>query len=251
MNWLEPTRLIDDVLAPYRDVDRTPPTGRAWILANMVAGLDGSTAIGGRVGQLSSPSDAALFKLLRSVADVVLVGAETVRRERYGPVRLPDEVKAAREAAGKPPVPPVAVVTRSLDLDWSAPLFSEAHEASPTMLVTCDAAPEDRLAQARRHAPVLVAGAERVEPEAAVAALTERGASTVLCEGGPTLLGELVAAHLLDELCLTMEPLMGGDPLPVAVSAGSTDPKRYRMAHALMDGNTLFLRYLSEPAPAR
>lgn len=246
MNWLEPGSAVDDLVAPYREVDRTAPGGRAWVLANMVAGLDGSTAIAGRVGQLSSPTDAALFKLLRSVADVVLVGAETVRRERYGPARLPDEVRAARIAAGRSAVPPVAVVSRSLDLDWSSPLFAGVDPASPTMIVTCDSAPPDRLAEARRRGPVLVAGADRVEPAAALTALTAWGAATVLCEGGPTLLGELVEVGLLDELCLTIEPLMGGDPLPVAVSTGPPRPTRYRIAHTLADGDTLFLRYLAD-----
>lgn len=243
MNWLEPGASIGDLLAPYREVARPAPPGRCWVLANMVAGLDGSTAVGGRVGALSSSTDAALFKLLRSLADVVLVGAETVRREGYGPVRLSNAQQTAREDAGMAPVPPIAVVSRSLDLDWSSPLFDDTHEDAATIIVTCGSAPADRLAEARRHARVTVAGDARVDPGAAVTALTEGGAATVLCEGGPRLLGELVEADLLDELCLTVEPLMGGDPLPVAVSAGTASLTRFRLAHALVDESTLFLRY--------
>ena len=114
------------------------------------------------------------------------------------------------------------------------------------MVVTCDAAPPERLAEARRRGPVLMAGADRVEPAAALRALSEWGAGTVLCEGGPTLLGGLVEAELLDELCITIEPVMGGDTLPVAVSTVAAALTRFRIVHSLVDGSTLFLRYQVE-----
>jgi riboflavin biosynthesis pyrimidine reductase len=243
MQWLQPADRIDDPVGAYAGVDRGAPSGRCWVLANMVSGLDGSAAIAGRVGELSSAADAELFRHIRSVSDAILVGAETVRRERYGPVRLPDRLRQQREEAGKPPVPPLAVVSRSLEIDWTIPAFAAAEPAAPTMLVTCEAARPERLEEARQHAVVLVAGEDRVEPRAALDALADRGASVVLCEGGPSLLGELVAADLLDELCLTVEPLMGGDSLPVAVAPPGHDVVRFRLAHALTDDGTLFLRY--------
>ena len=111
-------------------------------------------------------------------------------------------------------------------------------------MVTCGAADPDRLADARAHAgDVVVAGDERVDPAAALAALAARGHRVVLCEGGPTLLGELVDAGLLDELCLTIAPLMGGDALPIAVSPTPGHVTALRLAHTLADGDTLFLRY--------
>jgi riboflavin biosynthesis pyrimidine reductase len=254
MQRLDPGPVVDDPLAPYRDVARRGPDGRPWVLANMVSGLDGSTAIAGRVGALSSPADAELFRSMRAVADVVLVGAETVRREHYGPVRLPDHVRAERVAEGRPPVPTLAIVSRSLRFDLDAPTFAEADPAAPTAVVTCAAADPDRLALTRTRVPVVVAGEERVDPSAALAAFAAGGASVVLCEGGPTLLGELVAAELLDELCLTIEPLMGGDPLPVAVTPAEHHLVRFSLAHALTSDGTLFLRYerVTDPRePAR
>jgi len=234
---------ITELLEPYRRLDRRAGPG-GWVLANMVAGLDGSTAIAGRVGELSSPTDAELFRALRSVADAVLVGAQTVRGEQYGPVRLPDELRAEREAAGHRPVPALAVVTRSLQLDWDAPAFAEADPASPTIIVTCEAADRERLAEAKDQGPVIVAGGERVDPATALEELAGHGIEVVLCEGGPTLLGELLAADLLDELCLTLAPLAGGDPLPVAVyPAGDRALVRFRLAHVLQDEASLFLRY--------
>ena len=123
---LEPGPRIADPLAPYAQVTRTRADGRCWVMAHMVGGLDGSAAIGGRVGDLSTAPDAELFRLMRALADVVLVGAETVRAEGYGVVRLPAERATARVAAGRPATPPLAVVSRSLKLDWSARAFASS-----------------------------------------------------------------------------------------------------------------------------
>jgi riboflavin biosynthesis pyrimidine reductase len=244
---LQPGPRIDDPLAPYAQVNRVRPDGRCWVMAHMVGGLDGSAAIGGRVGDLSTAPDAELFRLMRALADVVLVGAATVRAERYGVVRLPPERAAARVAAGRPATPPLAVVTRSLGLDWSARAFADAPPEARTLVITCAAADPGRLERARQVADVIVAGQDRVDPGLAVARLAERGHRVVLCEGGPTWLGELVAAGLLDELCLTLAPLMGGDPLPVAVAPPGAPLGRFALRHVLRsagDGeDTLFLRY--------
>jgi riboflavin biosynthesis pyrimidine reductase len=243
MRWLDEGDEIPDLIAPYAAADRSAPAGPCWVLANMVGGLDGSAAMGGRVGELSDDTDRRLFRALRGLADVVLVGAETVRRERYGPVRLPDEATAARRAQGRPDTPPLAVVSRSLTLDLGAPLFTEPDGASRTIVVTCEASPPDRRAAVAEVADVVVAGGERVEAAEALAALAGRGAAVVLCEGGPTLLGELAAADLLDELCLTLSPVLGGDPLPVAVAPAGAAPTRLRRAHVLAEGDSLYLRY--------
>ncbi|WP_425307429.1 pyrimidine reductase family protein [Ammonicoccus fulvus] len=240
MHELTKSTTVPDMLAPY-DVPRPHPEGRAWTMANMVAGLDGTAAVGGRVGPLSEGPDVELFRLMRALADVVVVGAETVRKEGYGPVRLPEERQAARVATGRTPLPPLAVVTRSLDLDWESALFSEA--GTPTMVITCAAAPADRLARARDHAEVLVVGEESVDLGAMLQELLGRGFSTVLCEGGPTLLGRLAASGLLDELCLTLTPLMGGDPLPVALTPEGGGTSAYQLRHSLVHDSTLFLRY--------
>jgi riboflavin biosynthesis pyrimidine reductase len=235
--------VIADPLAPYAAVDRTPADGGCWVMAHMVGGLDGSAAIHGRVGRLSTAPDAALFAEMRALADIVLVGAETVRREGYGPVRLPPERRAAREAAGRTATPPLAVVTRSLELDWSARAFAAAPPGSRTLVITCSAADAGRLAQAREVADVIIAGQDRVDPERALRRLAQLGHRVVLCEGGPTWLGELVAARHLDELCLTIAPLMGGDPLPVSISPPGAPLTNFVLRHVLRDGDTLFLRY--------
>lgn len=246
MHLWGPAQPVDDLLDLYL-VDRDPVGGRPWVLANMVGGLDGSAAVGGRVGALSDETDAVLFRSLRAVADVVVVGAETARLERYGPVRLPDDLVAIRVAAGLSPTPPIAIVSRSLRLDWDMALFAapEAAGAPRPIIVTCAAADPAALERAEAVATVLVAGEGEVEPAAALAALRERFAVKVgLCEGGPTLLGQVAAAGLLDELCLTISPVLGGDPLPVSVTPAGAALTRMDLVHVAEAHGSLYLRYL-------
>lgn len=243
MEALTPTHDVPDPLAPYLAVDRSGPRHECWVTGHMVAGLDGTAAIGGRVGALSTAPDQTLFRRMRQLADVVLVGAETVRREGYGPVRLAEEAQAVRRAEGRVPVPPLAVVSRSLDLDWTASAFADAPEDAPTYVVTCATADPDRVARAREVATVVVAGEDRVEPAAALRAFAELGHGVVLCEGGPTWLGELVAADRLDELCLSVAPVIGGDPLPVCVTPNGVSIARFTLRGTMVEDSTLFLRY--------
>ena len=244
MHLLGPTQPVDDLLDLYL-VDREPHGDRPWVMANMVGGLDGTAAVGGRVGALSDDTDARLFRAMRAVADIVLVGAETARREGYGPVRLTDALVAGRRAAGLPPTPPIAVVSRSLLLDWDLPLFAEVAPDGPRpIVVTCAAADPDLVARAEAVSDVVVAGEAAVEPDAAVEALRSRyGARLALCEGGPTLLGQVAAAGLLDELCLTISPVLGGDPLPVSVTPAGAGLTRMRLAHVAEAHGSLYLRY--------
>lgn len=244
MRLLEPGDAVDDLLAPYESVDRTLPPGRPWVLANMVAGLDGTAAFGGRVGPLSHGADVELFRLLRAVADVVLVGATTFRREGYGPVRLPAERREARQAAGRAAVPTLAVVSGSLALDWSSPAFDA--DGGGAIVVTGDRPDAAALRGAGEAVEVLQAGSERVDLAATLDVLFARGHGVVLCEGGPTLLGELVELDLLDELCLTVAPVMGGDELPVAITRQGVDVRSFALRHVATDGGSLFLRYERE-----
>ncbi len=243
MHSLELGTEVEDALAPYAAVDRTPAEGRCWVSAHMVAGLDGCAAVRGRVGALSTAPDKALFTDMRTLADVVLVGARTVREEGYGPIRLPAERTATRLAGGLAATPPLAIVSRSLDLDWESRAFADAPSGSRTIVVTCAAAPAEQLARAREVADVLVAGEGSVHPDELFAQLAARGLRRVLCEGGPSWLGELVAAGHVDELCLTISPMMGGDPLPVAVFPPGSSSTAFSLQHVLREDDSLFLRY--------
>ena len=234
---------VPDALSPYLAVDRSRPRHECWVTGHMVAGLDGTAAVGGRVGSLSTPPDQELFRRMRQIADIVLVGAETVRREGYGSIRLDEEAQAQRRRQGRPPTPPIALVSRSLAFDWGAKVFADAPEDARTVVITSAAADRERRAEAAKFAEVIVAGDDRVEPAAAMAALAERGHRVVLCEGGPNWLGELVAADRLDELCLSIAPLMGGDPLPVSVTPPGAGLAQFELKGVMGEDDTLFLRY--------
>ncbi|NNG18373.1 pyrimidine reductase family protein [Naumannella sp. ID2617S] len=246
MDELVTGQRLSDTLDAYRGVDRSRPQGEAWVMGHMVAGLDGTAAINGRVGELSSSPDKDLFLRMRELGDVVLVGAETVRREGYGPVRLSEDARARRTRAGKPPTPPVAVVSGSLNLDWESRIFAEPKAYARTMIVTCRGADPERVREAEAVAEVVYAGDERVDPRRAVAALADLGHRVIVCEGGPTWLGELAAADRLDELCLSIAPLMGGDPLPVAITPAGAGVTNFVLRTVLADSGTLFLRYEAE-----
>jgi riboflavin biosynthesis pyrimidine reductase len=238
-----PAASTPDPFGPY-EAPRPRPDGRPWVIANMVAGLDGSLAWHGTVGALSSAADRSLFLRLRGIADAVLVGAGTVRAEGYGPVKLPEARRVDRVAAGRPAVPPLAVVSHSLDLDWAAPLWDGTADPSP-IVVTAASAPVSALARARDHAEVLVAGDASVDLAVALALMAERGMATVLTEGGPTLLDALVAGGLLDELCLTLTPVFGGDPLTMAHRAAPlADLQAFILDGVVRQGDELYLRYL-------
>lgn len=247
MHELERGAEVPDALGPYLAVDRSRPRHECWVTGHMVAGLDGTASVDGRVGSLSTTPDQALFRRMRQIADIVLVGAETVRREGYGTVRLDEEAQAQRRRQGQSPTPPLAVVSRSLEFDWTATAFADAPEDARTHVITCAAADPERRAAAEAVADVIVAGDERVEPAAAMQALAELGYRVVLCEGGPNWLGEIVAADRLDELCLSIAPLMGGDPLPVSVTPPGAGLAQFELKSVMGEDDTLFLRYERGP----
>ncbi len=243
MHELERGAEVPDALGPYLEVDRSRPRYECWVTGHMVAGLDGTASVDGRVGSLSTTPDQELFRRMRQIADIVLVGAETVRREGYGTVRLDEGAQAQRRTKGQSPTPPIAVVSRSLAFDWTAKVFADAPEDARTHVITCAAADAERRAEAEEVAKVIVAGDDRVEPAAAMRALAELGHRVVLCEGGPNWLGELVAADRLDELCLSISPLMGGDPLPVSVTPPGAGLAEFELMGAMAEDHTIFLRY--------
>ncbi|MCG5213997.1 pyrimidine reductase family protein [Streptosporangium sp. KLBMP 9127] len=212
-----------------------------WLRVNMVASADGATWFKGLSGGLSSKADRRVFGVLRGLADVVLAGAATVRTEGYGPARPRESWRPLR--TDRPPAPPIAVVTRRLDLDLGGPLFTDADPRARTIVITCDAAPADRRAAAAELADVVVAGDDRVDMERAVGALRERGLTRILCEGGPRLNGQLAAAGQIDELCLTISPMMVGGGA-ARVLNGPAGQIGLRLVHILEEDGYLFTRYL-------
>ncbi|MFD6291648.1 pyrimidine reductase family protein [Streptomyces sp. NPDC060205] len=216
-----------------------------WLRANMVSTLDGAAQHDGRSQPISCAADMRIFGTLRGLADVVLVGAETVRQEGYRPARARTDFAARRAAAGQGPAPAIAVVSASLDLDFSLPLFTSP--LLPTLLLTGAAAAPDRIAAAEKAgARVVIAGdGTGVDPARAVRALADLGLYRLLTEGGPRLLGQLVAAGVLDELCLTVSPMLtAGDAQRIAGGPSVAVPKRFELMSLLEEDGFLFSRYV-------
>ena len=221
------------------------PDGR-WLRANMVATADGAASLAGVTQGISSDTDRRVFALLRTLCDVILVGASTAREEKYKPAR-PQELWSHLRA-GRPPTPPIAVVTGRLDLDPDSPLITAAPRDARTILITTASAPAARRDQLARHAEIIVAGQDTVDLATAVDALAERGHRRMLAEGGPHLLAQLAEAGLLDELCLTIGPLMAGPGAPRIVAGtpgtGTATPLPLTLAHVLEDESFLLCRYI-------
>jgi riboflavin biosynthesis pyrimidine reductase len=244
-----PDRCNQVDLAEAYAIPRPRMGSSVHLRANFVTGLDGATTIAGRSGPLSGPADRAVFSTLRSLCDVILVGATTVRQEGYGPARPSEARQALRRRLGLAGVPPIAVVTRSLQLDLNSPLFTQA-SVRPILLTTEAASPE-RKESASLRAEVIEAGVATVDPHKALAALAAKGLTRVLCEGGPTLFGHLLAAARVDELCLSVSPMIAGQTSHHLVAPPPEDarwPLGFELVHVLTDGASLFLRY-SRPGP--
>jgi riboflavin biosynthesis pyrimidine reductase len=241
MRQLLPTAGPVDPADAYGRLPALGPS-RPGLRLNMIVSVDGAASLQERSGVLGGPADQVLFATLRSLADVVLVGAGTMRAEGYGPARLSDDARARRRAWGLPPVPPIAVITRSCRLDWSARFFTKA-EQRPLGVTVAAAAATDR-ARAAEVADVIIASEDDVDLARAISALAKRGHTNVLSERGPGVAAQLAAAGLLDEVCLMVAPLLAaGQARRILDGAAPAPPSALELGHVLEADGYLFLRY--------
>jgi riboflavin-specific deaminase-like protein len=222
-------------------VDRYPRNNRPTLRVNFVSSLDGAVTLDGFSAGLSGPGDKLIFGALRMVCDALMVAAGTVRTERYDALRLDPARRDWRRAHGLPEYPLMVVVSRSLDLDPAQEIFSDA--PIRPIVVTAEAAPEDRQAALAGVAEILSVGEQDVDLAAAVAELHARGVTQLLSEGGPHLLGAMIAADLVDELCLTVSPLLTGGTAGRIAAGPPGPPRSMSLRHILADDDMLFLRY--------
>lgn len=247
--------LIPDVqgaLSPagLADVFDWPAPERPWVRAVMVATADGSAnSPKGQSAGISSPSDRLLFATVRGLADVILVGAQTVRTEGYGQPKARPELSHRRHEAGQAERPRIAVITRGGELNLAGRLFTEP--GTRPIVLAPGTLPADRRAALEPVAELVLLGTHAVPLVDAVAALAERGLTRIVCEGGPRLLAELAAADLLDELCLTVTPLLAGGsfadqhaPRILSGTVLADAPRGMRLDTVLESDGTLFLKYL-------
>ena len=239
--------------APVADssaVDVHAHYGRAWLetgglRVNFVSSADGAATDGGLSRSLQTRGDNTVFAALRDLADVVLAGAGTVRAEGYAATRLSASRIALRRDYGLAGLLPIAVVSRSLRLDPSAALFTEASPQARTIVITCAAADPGVRAALEQVADVVLCGDTTVDLGLARRELERRGLFRILSEGGPTLFGDLARAGVVDELCLSITPLLAG-PGARRIVAGERWPegaRPLRLTGLLEEDGALFCRF--------
>jgi riboflavin biosynthesis pyrimidine reductase len=230
----------EELFAAYAPPDRT----RTRVRLNFVESADGAATLEGRSGPLGGEGDRDLMQVLRAMADVIVVGAGTVRVEGYGSVDVGEADSAWRERAGLSPQPAFAVVSGALRLTPEDAVFAASQHP---VVVTTTHAGASRRAALEPVADVIDCGDGReVDLAAMLDAFAERGWSQILCEGGPHLFGALLDAGLVDEVCITLAPrFVGGSAGRIARGAEELD-RRFALRHALTDDEGfVFLRYIS------
>jgi riboflavin-specific deaminase-like protein len=240
-------RLLPDVAettiahqAATLDFPSMAPLERPYLYTNFALTLDGSATIGGRSGSIGSESDTAMLVALRTRADAVMIGAGTMRAERYGRVVGDPAKRERRVEEGLSADPLMVIVSGRLDLPWDAPLFTEGHGR----VVICTASDMD---PPGTETPVDVVRHDgAVDLTQALAHLrAEEGIRSLLCEGGPRLHAQLIEAGLVDELFVTHAPKLAGGTGP-GIAVGLPEAERpLELAWLLADDETdeLFARY--------
>jgi riboflavin-specific deaminase-like protein len=232
-------------LAPLRSRwEAAARAERPFTYVNMVSTVDGRAALEGRSSDIGGPADLHVLLELRALADAVLIGTGTLRAEGYDRLVRSPERRARREAAGLAADPPAVLLSLSFDLPWDAGLFAAPEQ--PVLIYTTSDAEAPAVA-----APVEVVRLPEPTPAAMMRDLRGRGIAVLLCEGGPTLNRALLGAGLVDELFLTLAPLLAGDPRQPGIVMGAPLPAPAGLAlrWVLRDGDELYLRYASAARP--
>lgn len=244
------SRDIEDLRARIAAEPRPKPVGRPWVMLNMVTSIDGATAVDGQSGALGGDGDRVMFGALRAMADAIVVAAGTARAEEYGSARMDEETRAERRARGQQADPVVVVITASLSLDSSVPLFDPAQglddDRRPMVITTSDSPEADRTRLAT-VADVVLAGAGSVSLSEGLAMLESTGVGVAILEGGPGLNAQFLAEDLIDEVTVTLAPkLVGGGSKRMIQGTDETSgrPIGFALDRVLRAGDELFLRYL-------
>jgi riboflavin biosynthesis pyrimidine reductase len=211
---------------------------RPYTIVNFAATADGRATIGGRAGPIGSDADSELLQRLRTQADAVMIGAGTMRAERYGRMVSDPGYRAWRERIGLPHDPLAVIVSDSLELPWDAGLFTDGG-GQVLLFTSSDAEPPETATPIRvvRHEDgVNVIDAVRYLRQ-------ERGIRALLCEGGPRLNAEMWAARVADELFLTTAPKLAGGEGPSILEGQLADVEQLELVWLLESDGELYARY--------
>lgn len=240
-------RLLPDIAADLDDEQilshYAPPSG-PWLRANFITSLDGAATRSGKSGGLGDSADLRVFNLLRRLADVILVGAGTVRIEEYGAQWLSAEDESWRLARGMPAQPALALISGSLNLDPKSELFTNA----PTrpIIYTLGDTLIDRRRALEAVADVVTVGRTMLDVRALRADLESRGLRQIHSEGGPSTFGSLLEGGVVDELCLTISPTVEAGNAPRIAHSAHSVPTDMELAGILRSGDELFLRMVTK-----
>jgi riboflavin-specific deaminase-like protein len=220
------------------DLIARPPAGRPHVVTNFAITLDGRATLGGRSGRIGSDTDTQMLVGLRTKVDAVMIGAGTMRAERYGRLLADSEKRSERERRGLAHDPLMVIVSGRLDLPWDAPLFTDGG-GRVLIFTSSDAEPPQTRTPVR-----VVHHRDRVDLAEALRHLrAERGVRAVLCEGGPRLHAQLVDAALVDELFVTHAPKLAGGSGPSMIEGLEERERALELAWLLEEDGELFARY--------
>ncbi len=217
---------------------------RPYVVLNFASTVDGRATIDGRSGPIGSRADMETLQRLRTRVDAVMIGAGTRRAERYGRMVPDAEYRTYRESVGLAHDPVAVLVSNRMDLPWDAGLFTDGSGEVGVFTASDETPPETATPVTVERHP------ESVDMERALAWLhSERGVRALLCEGGPTLHGELQARNLVDELFLTVAPKLAGREERSILTAPLPDVIGLELAWLLESEGELFTRYRVAPTP--
>lgn len=234
---------IDSLLETYISDLRPKATGSPWVMLNMISSKNGLATLDGKSGPLGGTADKALFRTLRGLADVILVAAGTVRAENYSVPVITERTSLIRASQNKSPLPSLAILTNSLNLDPDSSLFASPHYR-PAIL-TSSARPKENILSIFPNADILQTKGSRVNLNQALSDLAVTYGPVILVEGGPSLNQQLVDLDLFDEFCITISPRNSSDELsPLVTSARSYKPGKVSLDRELIVGDFVFQRLL-------
>lgn len=218
-----------------------PEENKAFLRTNMVSSIDGAISIDGHAHGLSNETDKKIYRAMRNLADVILVGARTMRIEKYKPAAIDEKNQALRILRGQMSIPPVALVSMSGLFDWDLPFFKDA-KVKPFIFTSDEGF--NVASEGKDLAEIIKCGKDKVDLHKVIEELSSRGLNKILCEGGPTLNAHLLSAGLIDELCLTISPMIvQGNEARIFDGPKFDTPVGFIPGNIFVEENNIFTRY--------